>query len=390
MLNVVASSRTRLDNEAELSTLARPQTGRPAPQLVVDRIDTIAGFAALCCEWSMLLDQSSERSPFLAWEWLYPWWQHMGGDRDLYLLTARDDAGQLVGIAPLFRSRPGFGSLEGCRTLKFLGTGAAGSDFLNVIVDPAIGGTVLIAFVDYLIAHRDEWDVLSLADVDQKAWSLSLIRTLVRLQPFEAVTSIRARSLCRYARLDLGWEAFLRSSHAKLGSQAQLVRMFLAERYGARLETVTRPAQIRRAVDHLVALHRRRPAAPGKGDAFVDNALVAFLGTATPLLLERGWLRLSELVVDAKPVAMVYGLAYRGVFYGYQVEMDDEWARWGVDDVLLGSCIEQACSENLHEIDLLPRGGFSEARWAPFVRQTIRLDIAQRNPRTKPAMKRVA
>lgn len=389
MLNV-ASSRTLLDDELGWSPSARLQTGRPAPRLVVDRIDTMAGFAALCYEWSMLLDQSSERSPFLAWEWLYPWWQHMGQDRSLYLLTVREDSGQLVGIAPLFRSRSGFGLWEGCRTLEFLGTGTAGSGFLNVIVDPAIGGTVLIALVEYLIAHRDEWDVLSLADVDQKAWSLSLIRTLVQLQRFDAVTSITARSVCRYARLDLGWEVFLRSSHTKLGSQAQLVRKFLAERYGARLETVSRPAQIRRAVDNLVALHRRRPAAPGRGDAFVDDALVAFLAMATPLLLERGWLRLSELVVDAQPVAMVYGLAFRDVFYGYQMEMDVEWARWGVDDVLLASCIEQACSENLHEIDLLPRGGFGEARWAPFVRQTIRLDIAQRNPRTEPMVKRVA
>src|ERR1044071_3551427 len=106
-----------------------PRNAAGPTSLRVDVIDTDAGFAALRSEWTQLLGASTVQGPFLSWEWLYAWWTHMRGSRALRLLTVRD-GNDLVGIAPFARARA---PLPWLSRLEFLGTGYAGSDYLDII-----------------------------------------------------------------------------------------------------------------------------------------------------------------------------------------------------------------------------------------------------------------
>jgi CelD/BcsL family acetyltransferase involved in cellulose biosynthesis len=157
---------------------------------------------------------------------------------------------------------------------------------------------------------------------------------------------------------------------------------FLAERYGARFQAVDRATDLPRAIESLITLHRARQAAVGETTAFEDESVLAFLRETTPLLQERGWLRLYALVVGERPVAVEYGLAYRGTFYDYQKGFDLEASKWGAGTVLQGLSVQHACGEGMTEFDFLRGDESYKARWAPYVRQTKRLDIVQRSPRT--------
>src|SRR5712671_1363998 len=88
-------------------------------------------FGALRAEWTDVLRHSAANNPFLSWEWLHAWWTHLRGSRTLELVTVRDEDDRLIGIAPLCASR---GRLPWLRRLEFLGTGWAGSDYLDLIV----------------------------------------------------------------------------------------------------------------------------------------------------------------------------------------------------------------------------------------------------------------
>ncbi len=361
-------------------TLRTPIPAAPEGRLHVDRVGDLAGFAGLCHEWDALLERSGERSPFLTWEWLYPWWKHQGQGADLYLLTVRDVSGRLVGLAPLFRSR--IELVGGARRLEFLGTGKVASDYLNLVVDPAEGCGVLAALVEYLVAHREEWDVLSLTDVDGDAWTLSMVRALFRIQGFDADVSLEPGFSCPYARLDGGWGPYLRSRSSRLRHQIKQSGAILAERYGARFQAVDQATELPHAIEALITLHRARRAAVGGTTAFEDESVVAFLRETTPLLQERGWLRLYALVVGERPVAVQYGLAYRGTFYDYQKGFDVESSKWGVGTVLQGLSVQHACGEGMTEFDFLRGDESYKDRWAPYIRRTKRLDIVQRSPRT--------
>lgn len=361
-------------------TLQPPIPVAPGGRLSVDRVGDLAGFAGLCHEWAALLERSGERSPFLTWEWLYPWWKHLGHGADLYLLTVRNVSGRLVGLAPLLRSRITLGG--GARRLEFLGTGKVASDYLNVVIDPAEGCVVLAALVRYLVAHREDWDVLSLTDVDSEAWTLSLVGTLFRTQGFDVDVSLDPGFSCPYARLDGGWEPYLRSRSSRLRHQIKQKGAFLAERYGARFQAIDRATDLPHAVETLMTLHRARRAAVGGTTAFDDESVVAFLRESTPLLQERGWLRLYALVVGERPLAVLYGLAYRGTFYDYQRGLDVESSKWGAGTVLQGLSVQHACGEGMTEFDFLRGDESYKDRWAPYLRRTKRLDIVQRSSRT--------
>ena len=58
---------------------------------------------ALQAEWTSLLAQSQEATPFQSWEWVYPWWcHHRQGSLCVY--TVRED-GRLVALLPLVETR---------------------------------------------------------------------------------------------------------------------------------------------------------------------------------------------------------------------------------------------------------------------------------------------
>src|SRR2546425_205209 len=100
---------------------------------MIEKIEDLAAFRALRNEWDDLLEASSANSFFLTWEWLYPWWKHLSGDRKLSILTARA-GGELIAIAPLAWRRQRIARIWPFPSLEFLGTDRICSDYLDVIV----------------------------------------------------------------------------------------------------------------------------------------------------------------------------------------------------------------------------------------------------------------
>ena len=73
---------------------------------------------------------SASDCPFLTWEWLHTWWTHLGGSSRLRIAAVR--AGQeLVALAPFRITKSRVALLS---RVDMLGTGEAGSDYLDVIV----------------------------------------------------------------------------------------------------------------------------------------------------------------------------------------------------------------------------------------------------------------
>src|SRR5207253_9182852 len=106
-----------------------------------------------------LLRDSAAASPFLTWEWLHTWWTHLGGSSQLRMLALRSGS-ELVAIAP-FRTAAGTAHLP---CLAMLGTGEAGSDYLDVIV-------------------RRGWETIALDAIEWFARSQNTARCLTPLRP---------------------------------------------------------------------------------------------------------------------------------------------------------------------------------------------------------------
>src|SRR2546428_10216493 len=102
---------------------------------MIETIEDAAGFEKLRDEWDALLETSASNSLFLTWEWLYPWWKHLSGDRTLSIVTMRS-GGELVAIAPLASRSRRLARVVPFRSLEFLGTDRACSGYLDLIIKP--------------------------------------------------------------------------------------------------------------------------------------------------------------------------------------------------------------------------------------------------------------
>lgn len=343
----------------------------PAPWRV-ELVDEPEGFEALRSEWDALLAASSADEVFLTWEWLHTWWRHLGrrDGRRLALVAVRRD-GELAALAPwaLGPSRA-WHPLPG-RSLQLLGTGAVGSDYLDVAFRSGCEERAAAALAGWL---ADRGEVVELEQLARRRSSAR--RVARRLQDWGWTAVERPGDVCPYAELaGATWEGYL----ASLGSShRQNVRRRLRKLHRAfdvELRRAETEDEAGKAFEVLLELHRRRWRGRGGSDALDDRAIVAFHRDVTRLVARRGWLRLYVLHLDGRPAAALYGFLYRGRFLFYQSGFDPDFARWSVGLVMMGLSIRDAIADGAREYDLLHGDESYKHRWANGQRELGRLEI---------------
>lgn len=351
--------------------LAAVQSAARMSSTTVEVISDVSAFAALRPEWTRLLACSKSNCLFLTWEWLYTWWSHLGGDRRLWLLTVRTEDG-LVAVAPFgLRPRFRFGFLE---TVEFLGSGCAGSDYLDIIAKEGCEDLAVAALGDYLTKQQH---TLKWTNVRSNALAADLALELPRFQWTLSDTRI---NICPYLPLSgLTWESYL----ATLGSEhrysfrrkwQRINRDFTVEWDSPRCS-----AECRQAIDITMELHNLRWAGRGRSDAFHTPELVAFHHEVAPLAFERGWLRIYLLRLNGRPAASLYGFLYSRKFYFYQSGFDPAYAKYGVGLLAMGLAIQDALNERATEFDLLHGDESYKTHWAPVHREIRRLELFPAN-----------
>ena len=105
-----------------------------------DEVTTLEGFRALEPEWNALLQRSDADTIYLTWEYLTTWWEVFGKIRELWILTARDEGGKLIGLAPHMVG-PGNRMRQFLNELTFIGGhGDSTCECQDFIVDRACRG----------------------------------------------------------------------------------------------------------------------------------------------------------------------------------------------------------------------------------------------------------
>ncbi|HEV8201680.1 MAG TPA: GNAT family N-acetyltransferase [Candidatus Polarisedimenticolia bacterium] len=325
-------------------------------------------FRRLRGEWTELLASSPSDTVFLTWEWLHTWWEHCKGTRRLALLAVRDGK-DLIALAPLAVRPPQSSRLSFTSRLEFLGTGAVGSDYLDLIVRggqearalPAIEEALerADAAIDFAQTRAGALAERLAEALQARGWWLR--RTVTNACPFIPLSG-------------LSWPTYLQGlGHSHRANLNRRLRT-LARAHDVTFEAAGTEAARRRAFEALVALHNARRADLGS-DAFDRPARVAFHDRFSALALEQGWLRLFLLSLDGQPVASLYGLRYREVFSFYQSGFDPSRARLSVGLVTMGWSIRQAIDEGASEFDFLHGEESYKSLWTQTRRPLGRLEI---------------
>jgi CelD/BcsL family acetyltransferase involved in cellulose biosynthesis len=320
-------------------------------------ITDIRAFQEMREEWNRLLDASGSWNPFLTWEWMWAWWTHLRESATLHVVTVRDD-GQLIAIAPLMSVRRGLSW-----RLEFIGIGAAGADYLDLIVRKGHEPAAVAALSRYL----DEQQVsLHLDHLPPNPLAASL-----NLADWTAIEA--SPDVCPY--IDLSgqtWDSYLTSLGPSHRANFRRRLRGLESKFTLSFMPVVAEDDRRRVTEGLFLFHDQRWTCGGS-TAFSSTPLRAFHHDLSRSALESGWLRMYAVSLNDKLAATMYGFARDGRFYFYQHGYDEAYSRYSLGLVLMGLTIRAAIHDSMREFDMLYGNEPYKKLWAARQRPLGRL-----------------
>jgi CelD/BcsL family acetyltransferase involved in cellulose biosynthesis len=319
-------------------------------------------------EWDALLARSGATLPFLTWSWVSAWVDTLGAGADLEILIARDPVdGRLVGIAPFVverRLRAGIPHT----VLRFLGSGAASADHLDLVVEegrPEVAEMLWTA----LEAER-RWDLIDLdgAAAGGKVADLALRRS-------DDLT--RHTALIPYLRLPLSgeWEDVAEHFGRSHRSNIRRYSRKMDREAGApvSLRLVAEHDDVIDTIDRLGELHQQVRTAQGDRGAFATPQLCEFHRTMAVRLAAAGRLRLHRLDVGDEMAAAICCFRQAGTVSFYTTGYDERWGRYGPGRRVMAAAIRSALEEGATEFDFLRGDEPYKRSWGAEVRHDLRI-----------------
>ncbi len=333
---------------------------------------------ALQAGWSRLLAESSEPSIFLSPEWVVAWRRNFAPGREAFLITARDEGGALIGLAPFYRRRLGPAALRGPRILAFLGDEGVGSEYLGVLTRKESEPEFVAS-----LARRMEgrWDLADLRGLRSDcAGAALLIRSFGSRDPDRIH---RERHPCSSIPLPGDYEAYLASLPAKFRTTVRYRTNKLVKNFAVRLVRTAREEELDAHLERFFEMHQGRWEAEGHPGSFYHPRKREFYREVSAGFLRRGWLRFYHLEVDGVVRAAQYGFAHGGVLHSLQEAFDTGFRPRGVGGigvVLRGMAIRECIAEGLRAYDFLGGGEEFKTRWGTSPHYVERVRIGSPGP----------
>jgi CelD/BcsL family acetyltransferase involved in cellulose biosynthesis len=325
-------------------------------------INQIEELSASASQWNRV---AGDRC-FFTWQWCESWYRELASEDDrLHVIVGVDNDGRWEGIAPLMVSG---------RRLRFLGSGAACSDYTNLITAQSGYNPFAELVAQYLATEFATDGALSQVDVFEiegcggNDRDLDYFCELLKINEFTQ----------HETETEGTWKVLLPDSFEQLN--ATFSKSMRRKTKAARKRLAEPDVEVSFADEdnfdtlwaHFVRLHQKRRNAIGQFGCFADDKFERFLKSAAAGLRS---LQRSDLVVikkSAVPVAAVL-LIYCGetcMMYQSGIDPDASSQEPGYQSVL--ASIEHAIAHEFKYFDFLRGDEPYKARWSTTREAVIR------------------
>lgn len=339
-----------------------------------------AVFTQLQDEWNALVEHCATQVLFLRAEYQAAWWAGRGGGEwpqaELLVVTARDEAGALVGVAPLFHAA----NRDGRPALLLVGSIEI-SDYLDFIV----GRAAAAEFCTGLLARLTEADV--------PAWEVLDLYNVPATSPTRAALA-QAAAQCGWAageqllqpvpviHLPGDWETYLTTMVEKKERQEIKRKIRRAEGGDDKVSwyVVTGDAadgrNLTAEVDAFIEMmsHNREKA------AFLTPAMRDQMRTLALAMGKAGWLRLAFLEVNGEKAAAYLLFDYANRLWIYNSALDPRFNALSPGWVLLGYLLYWAIENKRAAFDFLRGDEDYKFRFGAVAGKIYRVQVARALP----------
>lgn len=313
-----------------------------------------ADLESLAHEWHQLWRCCPQATPFLSPAWVLPWARHYAPQRcGAAVMRA---SGRLVAIIPIF-----------CWEGAILLAGTGPSDRGDILIHPGFESDAHRLVAALPLAAPEPFDRIDLQQLDGES------PLLAAAVPKEWRTETMEGDACLMAPLH-GERGLGAASGRQRSHWRHALRQL--ERLGGSAGLVASD-EVRPAVEDLFRLNDLR-----WGDTGVlrDTLIRAFLLDAGPELDRAGLLRLWEVQLEQRRIAVLLALAGPWAHHGYNGGFDPSYSRLSPSAVLVGLAMEQAAHEGRAKFDFLRGHESYKTVWGaasyPMHRRIMRPDVA--------------
>lgn len=341
-----------------------------------------AVFTRLHDEWNALVERCATQVLFLRAEYLAAWWSGRGGGEwpqaELALVTARDEAGALVGIAPLFQAT----NREGRPALLLVGSIEI-SDYLDFIVARGNAAEFCTGLLTRLTApDAPEWEVLDLYNLPEASPTRAALAQAAAQRGWSA--SEQLMQPVPVINLPGDWETYLTTMVEKKERQEIKRKIRRAEGGDDKVTwyMITGDAALdggRDLAAEAEAFIEMMSHNPEKA-AFLTPAMREQMRAVTLAMGQAGWLRLAFLEVNGEKAAAYLLFDYANRLWIYNSAIDPRFNALSPGWVLLGYLLAWAIESKRAAFDFLRGDEDYKFRFGAVAGKIYRLQIGRTLP----------
>lgn len=345
------------------------QGGRPMIELIENWDDG----AHLAQQWDALVEASPSPSIFMTWDYVSSWWQNCRDRHKLRILLARDDHGDIAGIAPLMIGPGETLARRAIRRLGLIGTARQpSSQLMDLIVRRQDQHEVARAFTRYILNDLSgQWDILELPFIEPT--SVLMTEVLPHIIELGCKWTHNGYEPGPYARLDGSWDDYCASRSRNWRSSLRRHDARMRKLHKVEFFELGRDIGLEEALEAFIRLHDLRW---GENSLALSTAPArAFLGELATKLAAQDRLALFLLRIDGKWAAGVLDFIYRDSIVGFQAGWDPAYADLSVGNLILAEEMKWCFERKLRCFDFIGGDESYKQRWMTGMRELVNIEI---------------
>lgn len=336
-------------------------------ELVTRRED----FAFLAQRWDELA-LSDPRDGFCRTSgWYWAWIEHIRPDVAPFIVVVRNEAGEIVGLAPLCRGvyrDLGF-RLHG---IFWAGREVVSGDFLDFLSVPEVRPQVISAILEFLEQNRSRWSLLVLGELLDGADSYVAVEGMGK--QYGLPLRRQEERVCPYIALPTSFDEYV----GGLGSSTRYHirrRMRDVEKKGGQVERYDEPTEVTSRLGAMIDLHLARWHKENLPGTMARPGFAPFLRQICTHPPAGSRCVLYLLSHEGKPVAalMSFYFGESALYYQAGWDPDSTLAAMSPAVVLMAHSIRDAIQHGLRYYEFLRGDEAYKSRWTRTFRRTATL-----------------
>lgn len=346
----------------------RRTIGSTKPTLQIELIESIEAWDAIDQDWERI----TGGHPLHGRAWLQAWWQELGAASGQLAIVLVREQQELVGAAPFYVTHDWSG-----RTLRFLGSGLACTDYLDVFCRPGWTTPVGQAIADWLQSPtvRQHWGRIELVELEGHVANapgvVALQDALAQAGWGEEITALES---CWVVRLPANWDDYVAGLNYRGRRRARQATK-LRDQGRVTYQVVQQPAEIEQRWPDFTRLHQNRRREKGEAGCFADQSFERFLERAVKQLAQQNQVALVGLVHEGQWIATGLQLRNADHCHLYQTGMDCQFIKLEPGHVINALMLQHTLTTGGTSFDFLRGNEPYKARWnaepTPLVRTRL-------------------